>query len=67
MERILEQIAQADEYQLNVLLNALLDRYQYVRPDMDVNVVCIEKTSDLNAQMDRMIDLLENMKASEKR
>ena len=64
MERILEQITQADEYQLGIILNALLNRYQHVRPDMDINVVCIEKESDLNAQLDRMIALLENMKTS---
>lgn len=43
MKHTLEQIAQADERQLGVLMSALLNRYQLVCPDTDMNVICIEK------------------------
>lgn len=62
MKHTLEQIAQADEHQLGVLMSALLNRYQLVCPDTDMNVICIEKQKNANEQLDCMIELLKNMK-----
>ena len=59
---ITDAIKKAEHEELNDILLAVLARYREVFPDWDVMTVSLEKAVDKNAQLDRMIGLLEKMK-----
>lgn len=59
---IVEQIAQADEVELQTLLKAVLQRYAVLFPDWEMSILSLQKSSDQNEQLDRIIELLQNMK-----
>jgi len=60
---VYETIAQADGAEIEKLLKAVLHRYRVLFPDWEVSTVALEKTSDRNMQIDRMIAMLEKMKS----
>ena len=57
-----KEIAQADEMLLSKLLKAVLKRYEELFPDWEISTISVEKCSDINEQLDRMITMLEQMK-----
>ena len=59
---VMKAIAQADGVEIEKLLKAVLKRYAVLYPDWEVSTVSIQKTSDRNEQLDRMIAMLQNMK-----
>ena len=59
---ITDAIKKAEHEELNDILLAVLARYREVFPDWEVMTVSLEKAVDKNAQLDRMIGLLERMK-----
>lgn len=59
---IVEEIAQADEIEIEKLLKAVLQRYAVLFPDLEVSVISLQKSSDRNEQLDRIIAMLQNMK-----
>ena len=56
------EIAKADEAMLQRLLKAVLQRYAVLFPDWELSVISLQKGSDQNAQLDRMIAMLQDMK-----
>lgn len=62
MDELLEKIAQADEYEVEELLKAILRRYAEVFPDWEVSTVSLHKGADRKEQIDRIIKMLESMK-----
>ena len=60
---LLEEIGQADEMLLSQLLKAVLQRYEELFPDWEISTISLEKCSDTNEQLDRMITILEQMKS----
>ena len=58
-----KEIAQADEMLLSQLLRAVLQRYEELFPDWEISTISLEKCSDTNEQLDRMITILEQMKS----
>ena len=59
---LVEEILRADEVEIEKLLKAVLQRYAVLFPDWEVSTVSLEKSSDRNEQLDRIIALLQNMK-----
>ena len=58
----IEKIAQADEIEIEQLLNAIRQRYAELFPDWELNIISLSKVSDPGRQLDKLIDLLETMK-----
>lgn len=57
-----EEIARADEAEIEGLIKAVLQRYAILFPDYEVSIVSTQKSSDRNGQIDRMIATLQKMK-----
>ena len=59
-----DAIARADEIQIEKLLNAVLQRYAVLYPDWEISTISLQKSSDRNEQLDRMIAMLQRMKTA---
>jgi hypothetical protein len=59
---LIKEIAKADEFEIEALLKAVLQRYAELFPDWEISTISIEKSSDRNEQLDRMIALLQQLK-----
>lgn len=57
-----QEITHSDEVELEKLLKAVLQRYAVLFPDYEVMTISLEKCSDPNQQLDRMIAMLQQMK-----
>ena len=62
MRDLLAGIAQANESELSDLLQAVMRRYAQLFPEWELGTISIEKSGDRNAQIDRMILVLQSMK-----
>ncbi len=60
---LVEEIEKADEMELDSLLKAVLRRYAVLFPDWEVSTISLQKSCDRNEQLDRIIELLHNMKS----
>lgn len=59
---LVEGIAQANGDEIDTLLKAVLRRYAELFPDWEVSTISLEKSSDRNEQLDRIIVMLQKMK-----
>ena len=57
-----EEIARTDEVEIEKLLKAVLQRYAVLFPDWEVSTISLQKSSDRNEQLDRIIATLQQMK-----
>lgn len=57
-----EEIRWADSVQIVELVDAVINRYSALFPDWEISVISLEKSSDRNEQIDRVIALLEQIK-----
>lgn len=64
MEQILDKIDAATPNEIEQILKAVLARYRELYPQWDISTLSLEKAGDKNEQLDRVIDLLRNMKES---
>ena len=64
MEQILDKIDAATPKEIEQILKAALARYRDLYPEWDISTLSLEKAGDKNEQLDRVIDLLRNMKES---
>ena len=62
MVDLVEEIGKASSLEIEKLLMAVRKRYGELYPDWEVIVVSIDKLSDRNKQLDRMIAMLQNLK-----
>ena len=44
------------------ILDAVLFRYRQLYPEWDISLITVDKREDKNEQLDRVIQLLQNMK-----
>ena len=61
---LVEEIAQADGAAIDELLKAVLQRYAVLYPDWEISTISLQKSSDRNEQLDRMIAILQRMKTA---
>ena len=64
MKQILDKIYAATPNEIEQILKAALARYRELYPEWDISTLSLEKAGDKNEQLDRVIDLLRNMKES---
>jgi hypothetical protein len=62
MPDLYEKIAQANTFEIEEILNAVLLRYEQLFPEWEVGTVSFQKSADRNEQLDRMIAVLQGMK-----
>lgn len=64
MANLVEEIALANEQEIEDLLKAVLHRRAVVFPNLEVSVICQDKNTDRNEQLDRIIQVLRKMKGA---
>ena len=64
MFNLMMKIAQANELELDTILKAIMARYETLFPNQEICVLSLEKASDQNEQLDRMIRMLEKRKTN---
>ena len=62
MREIIQAISQARDSEVEEMMMALIKRYKELFPDWELSIVAVEKTGDRNAQIDKVIELLEKLK-----
>ena len=62
MQEILNQISCANEDQISILLDAVLERFHEVYPQWDIGTITIRKSGNIEEEVDRTIALLERLK-----
>ena len=60
---LVQEIAKADEVEIENLLKAVLQRYTVLFPDWELSTISLQKSFDKNEQIDRIIEMLQNMKS----
>lgn len=65
MNDLVEEITQADECEIEELLKAVLQRYAVLFPEWEVITISLDKNSDRDEQLDRIINMLQKMKTSQ--
>ena len=60
---LVQEIAKADEVENENLLKAVLQRYTVLFPDWELSTISLQKSFDKNEQIDRIIEMLQNMKS----
>lgn len=62
MPDLVKEIAKADRAEIEKLLTAVLQRYAVLFPDWEVSTISLQKSTDRNEQIDRVIAMLQKMK-----
>lgn len=62
MSKTIQAISQAWDFEIEEMMDALLQRYQELFPDWEVSVISLEKKGDRNRQIDEVIQFLEKLK-----
>ena len=61
---LVREIERTDEVEIEQILKAVLRRYAELFPDWEVSTISVQKSSDPNEQIDRVIEVLQKMKYS---
>jgi len=61
---LVREIERTDEVEIEQILKAVLRRYAELFPDWEVSTISVQKSSDPNEQIDRVIEVLQKMKCS---
>ena len=64
MQSLVEQISQAGEMEIADIFEASWRRYSALFPDWEITTISLQKASNRNEQIDRVIAVLEAMKTS---
>lgn len=62
MTKTIQEISQAQDFEIEEMMTALLKRYRELYPDWEVSVISLEKKDDRNRQIDEVIQFLEKLK-----
>ena len=64
MVDLVQKIAQVDELEMDDVLKAVRQRYTELFPDWELSTISLQKSSDKNEQLGRVIAFLQKMKVS---
>lgn len=64
MYDLIEAISNANELEIEKILKAVLARYAVLFPDRELSAISLQKSSDPNEQLDRIISFLQKMKTT---
>ena len=62
MTKTIQEISQAQDFEIEEMMTALLKRYRELYPDWEVSVISLKKKDDRNRQIDEVIQFLEKLK-----
>ena len=62
MMDLIKEIEQVDGMEIDRVLQAILRRYAELFPDWEVSTISLEKASDRNEQLDRIMAVLQDLK-----
>ena len=62
MTKTIQEISQAQDFEIEEMMTALVKRYRELHPDWEVSVISLEKKDDRNRQIDEVIQFLEKLK-----
>ena len=62
MNDLEKQIANANAYDLDVIMHALMRRHKTLYPDWELTIVSLPKTPQRNEMIDQSINLLQQLK-----
>ena len=62
MTKTIQEISQAQDFEIEEMMTALLKRYRELYPDWEVSVISLEKKDNRNRQIDEVIQFLEKLK-----
>ncbi len=62
MHDLMAAIKKVNEYEIEEVLQAVLNRYGELFPDWEVSAISLQKSKDRNEQLDRNIALLQKLK-----
>ena len=57
---LINEINNTDRSNINDVLNAAINRYRQLYPDWEISLISIEKESDRDYEIEKMIELLNN-------
>lgn len=57
---LINEINNTDRSNINDVLNAAINRYRQLYPDWEISLISIEKESDRDSEIEKMIELLNN-------
>ena len=63
MDDLIARIRQVDEPEFERMLREVLERYNDLYPEWELCAVPIRQNADRNQQIDRLIQIMESMKA----
>ena len=63
MKTLTEQIAQLRDTEIGDVLSAVVLRYGELFPDWEISTISLKKGEDRNQQIDRMVQMLMQMKS----
>ena len=61
---LLKEIDNVDDEIIDAVLRAVVNRYNELRPDLDISVILLQRMDNPIAQIDKVIDFLEDLKKS---
>ena len=64
MEDVIQEILQANDLQIDLLLQAVLRRFGQLRPHVELSVLTLDRDGDRKQDLVNIISYLENMKTS---
>ena len=62
MANLTDRIHQADSDEIELIIDALLSRHAILYPNWELAIIALNKTTDLNTQIDQTILLLQGFK-----
>ena len=62
MQELRAQIARTEKQDIDLVLKAVLTRYRELFPQWEICTFSLDRASDRNTQLDRIIAMLESMK-----
>lgn len=57
---LINETNNTDRSNINDVLNAAINRYRQLYPDWEISLISIEKESDRDSEIEKMIELLNN-------
>ena len=61
---LVDKILQASEGEIQDIFSVVLERYAELFPDWEVSTISLQRGSDRNEQIDKIVGMLQKMKTS---
>lgn len=62
MNELITRITTLSADEINIVLDAMMNRYGVLYPDWEIQIIAIEKEDNRDEQLNRMISIIERLK-----